>query len=486
MAGSRKSKLKPNGEKVLTQREIWVSGVGQPYYLRNLQDIQRLENALRSAERGATWYLFAIFRDMIASNSHLQAEWAKRKSVIIGNPETLIPYSNQPDDVLAAEVIREMIANCRNWYDGLNHLLDATLWPLAAVEKIYEPVSNLSSDFNHPVRFKLLELAPIDPTLLCFQLPYIPGYTMPRNQTGERGEQPDYFNPNDWESWLRFYRVNEFGVPKYLSTDTIKPDPEKHMIHRGNMLSPTIPPNFGGHLRAILFWDLLATQDRDWWAMMMQKHGMPLLVGQVDTQQKNAVEYMKQAMSLCMQLGGVILDRKAKLNFEQISYQDASRSHQLFSEFCQREISKIVVGQTLSTFPEKTGMGSGAAAQSEDIREDIRLQDTLKLSDTLQKQLFKQYLRVNGYRGKPPRILWGGMRPDQAENMARTLGFLYTAGISLDESGLQAFKERFGFGIKYLDKPTNPDDNKEPKRDGIKIDRSPVARAGDNPNPVKY
>ncbi len=421
------------------ERRARISGLGQPQYLRNTLDIQRIQNALRSAERGDTWILFTLFRDMYASNSHLQAEWGKRKCVITGQPESLIPHSDSEDDKVACEVIRQMVDGCRNWFDGLNHLLDATLYPLAAAEKIVAPVGLAeSSNYKYPMRLKLKEIAPIDPTLLCFKLPYVPGYTSKDNPTGQ-------FNPDDWEAWLRFYATNPQGMPQYSMAGLYAPNPDFHIIHRGNMLSPMIPPNFGGHMRAIMFWDLLATQDRDWWGLMMQKYGMPIPVMKVNTQQADTVAYAQQAMALCAQLGGLIVDSKAVVEWAQVSSTDSSGAHKMFSDYCNSEISKIVIGQTLSAKPEKTGMGSGAAGQSEEIREDIRAQDTMKLSDTLERQLFRWFLDINGYfKGHVPHISWGGMREGALATFTKSLGQAKQAGLRPTKVGLKTINERAG------------------------------------------
>ena len=62
------------------QRRARMSGLGQPQYLRNTLDIQRIQNALRSAERGDTWILFTLFRDMYASNSFSFDHWGQQLS----------------------------------------------------------------------------------------------------------------------------------------------------------------------------------------------------------------------------------------------------------------------------------------------------------------------------------------------------------------------------------------------------------------------
>jgi len=423
---------------VATTRQARISGLGQPQYLRNTLDVQRIQNALRSAERGDTWILFTLFRDMYASNSHLQAEWGKRKCVITGQPESLIPHSDSEDDKVACEVIRQMIDGCRNWFDGLNHLLDATLYPLATAEKIFEPVGLAEAgQFKYKLRYKLKEIAPVDPTLLCFKLPYVPGYTAKENPEGQ-------FNPDDWEAWLRFYSTTPNGMPRYSMQGIYAPNPAHHIVHRSNLLSPMIPPNFGGHMRAIMFWDLLATQDRDWWGLLMQKYGMPIPVAHVNAQQLDTVAAMQQALALCTQLGGLVVDTKATVEWAQVAATDSSNAHKIFSEYCNQEISKIVIGQTLSATPKNTGMGSGMAGQAEEIREDLRKNDTMKLADTLERQLFRQMLDVNGYRGHTPVIRWGGMRSGEAATFSKMLAQNATAGLLPSKAGMKTVNESFG------------------------------------------
>ena len=467
-ATTRKAKSS-EAPKVATERHARISGLGQPQYLRNTLDVQRIQNALRSAERGDTWILFTLFRDMYVSNSHIQAEWAKRKLVITGSPETLIPHSDDKEDVKAGEIIADMIDNCRNWYDALNHLLDATLYPLAAAEKIVTPVGlSESTKFKHPLRYTLKEIAPIDPTLLCFKLPYVPGYTSKDNPAGK-------FNPDDWESWLRFYATNSSGMPQYSMAGIYSPDPDVHIIHRGNMLSPMIPPNFGGHMRALMFWDLLATQDRDWWALLMQKYQMPIPVMHVNTQQPEAVAYAQQAMALCQQLGGLIVDTKATVDWAQVAATDSSNAHKIFKSDCNDEMSKIIIGQTLSANPKNTGQGSGASAQSEEIRDDIREQDTNKLSDTLERQLFRWFLDLNGCSGHAPHITWGGMREGAAATFSKTLAQTKMAGLRPTKLGIKTINEKFGIEFE-----TDPDAAHKAKGMG------PNAQDKENNNPVKY
>lgn len=442
-------------------RRARMSGMGQPQNLSTTLDVQRIQNALRSAERGDTWLLFTIFRDMVVGYAHLQAEWNKRKAVITGRPETLVPHDvNNADDVIACEVIRQMIDGCRNWFDGLNHLLDATLYPLAVCEKVYTPVE-LSEQvtYKHPIRFKLKELAPVPYELLCFKIPYMPSTS---------GNPALNYNPDEWEAWLRFYETFPGGAVNWATMNVYEPSPNIHVVHRGNMLSPTVPPNFGGHMRAILFWWLLATQDRDWWALMMQKYGSPFILGKADAQQKDTVQFLQAAFQLATQIGGLVIDKKAEAELVQANSSDGSHSHKLFNDYCNCEVSKIVLGQVLSSTPKNTGLGSGMADQAEEVREDLRQQDTMRLGDTLERQLFTDFLRVNGYRGRC-HISWGGMREGAAQSFSKTLVNIRQAGLKLTDGGVLAASEKFGYGVEndpdFSVKPNNAN-GKPGKKDG--------------------
>lgn len=449
MAAAKTSKIREVKEAAAVefQRKARISGMGQPQYLGTTLDVQRIQNALRAAERGNTWLLMTILRDMSVSYTHLGAEWGKRKSVITGQPESVIPQEvGNADDELAAEVIRQMIDNCDNWFDGLNHLLDATLYPLSAAEKIYEPVSmSDSGKYKHPIRYRLKEIAPIDYTLLCFQIPYLPSFGGGRNPA-------EVFNADDWQNWLRFYATNPNGMVDFSLDKVYRADRNIHIVHRGNMLPPSIPPNFGGHMRAILFWFLLATQDRDWWALMMNKYGLPIPVAMVDAQQKDTVTQIQQALALCSQLGGIVIDRKAKIEWQQVAGTDGSNGHKVFNDYCNCEVSKIVIGQVLSSTPKNTGLGSGMAAQAEEVREDIRQYDTMKLADTLEKQLCDQFLKINGYRGRV-KLKWGGMREGAANSFSSTLQNLGNGGYELDDSGLTVASQKFGYAIRRREMP---------------------------------
>ncbi len=442
-----------------------VSGWAEPYNISTTLDAQLIQAAIRAAERGDTWQLFTIYRDMVLGYTHLQSEWSKRKMVVVGQPHTLIaPRKDNADDEQAVEVIEEMISHCDNWIDGIDHLLDATLYPSAVCEKLYEPVEpSEESDYEHPVRYRLRKLDPVNYVLFCYKIPYLSGggirptgpYAPPPNGALSliSGNNPaTIYDVDEWEPDLRFYSVFQNGYVDFSPSNVYAPDRKRHMVHRGNMVSKFIRDNFGGQMRAILFWWFLANQTRDWFGRYMQRFGTPFPVGYADAQQQGTLDLLQQAFSMSTQIGGLVVDKRAKVELIQAASQDGATAHKTLIDVCNREVSKLVIGQELSSTAKNTGLGSGVAALQAEVRDDIRQYDMRKLAETLKKQLFLPYLRINGYFGKPPEIIWGGKNENDSRLAAQTVQAFGQVGIEPTDEALDVISQRLGYGLQRNEK----------------------------------
>jgi len=440
-----------------------LSGWGEPYNMSTTLDSQRIQSAIRAAERGDTWQLFTIYRDMEIGYAHLQTEFSKRKLTVVGQPHAILPRTkNNAKDQIAAEVIDEMIENCDNWNDALDNMLDSTLWPVAVSEKLFAPVDKADLRyFKHAVRFRLRKLDPVNPTLFCYKIPYMAsGYAaFATPQQAERSMSPQAlpygstvpsWDPNAWEPDLRFYETFENGYPNFSPDSTYPAEKFRHIIHRGSNLTKAIRDNFGGPMRSILFWWFLATQARDWFGRYMQRWGHPFLLGKVDAQQKDTLQFMRNAISLSQELGGLVIDKNAEAQLLQAASLNGAEGYKMFIDVCNDEVSKVVVGQTTSSNAKSTGLGSGVADLHSQVRSDLRQSDMRKLSTTLTNQLFDQYLEINGYDGRVRGIIWGGKDEKQAELLSRTMSDFHDAGIEADDAGLEVISERVGFSLRRV------------------------------------
>lgn len=415
-------------------------------------DVAAAQSAIAAAEGGDTRQLFAIYRDLTVGGSHVQCELGKRKMAVLSQPHSVQPEDKEnPEDVKAAAAVAQMIRDCCNWTDGLGHLLDGTLWPVAVAEKIFRPRDepvNWSKDGTAQPAFRLNytldKLHIVNPTLLCFRQPY--QLNKPGNAPKPKGSTESLPTGDAWESDLRFYATDENGTINWSFESSYPAERARHIVYRGHLLSG-VRDNWGGPMRSILFWQLLAALGRDWFARAMERYGAPFPVAKTDANNQDAVNFLRDALSLSTKIGGLVVDNDTQVDLIQAMTTNMADAHERFIGVCNREISKVIVGQELSSTAQATGLGSGVAKLQGEVREDIRAYDQIKLAETLCRQLFEPFLAVNGLTGKV-KIVWGGLSADEAKTTAELLVSLSNAGLEPTEEAIPLIGERIGFALQ--------------------------------------
>jgi hypothetical protein len=111
-------------------------------------------------------------------------------------------------------------------------------------------------------------------------------------------------------------------------------------------------------------------------------------------------------------------------------------------------MSKLILGQTLSSEAQPTGLGSGTSDMQEGVRQDIRAFDATMLSSTLRDQLVTQFCAINLIRGKVPKVNYGYESEKETKATISLLGSLASAGLEPDDAGVAALSERTGLGLR--------------------------------------
>lgn len=360
--------------------------------------------ALMSAESGNTGDLFVIYRDNILTWSHLQAEFSKRKLVVLNQPISIIAWDqNDPADVAAADACADIFSNVPNLITTLSHLLDSALFPVAVAEKTYDVENG---------KFVLSKLIKVPHHLLDFT-------------TGS----------------LKIRATDEKGQPK---STLIDPDPSSYVVHRAHLLST--PDKLGGPMRAIIYWWLFATQSRDWWMRFLQRYGIPLMIGKYPHGADDQRKLLLRAMSTLNRALGLAITRDTSLEFAKIDNMTGD-AFVAVQDFANKEISKIVLGQTLSSDSQPTALGSGNAALHNDVRNDLSLFDRVSLAQTIRDQIVAQYHASNNLPGNVPRVRLGPA-VDPSE-MLTLLKAMREAGLKPSASAIPMLSQQFGFDVEF-------------------------------------
>ena len=191
-----------------------------------------------------------------------------------------------------------------------------------------------------------------------------------------------------------------------------------------------LPDTWGGPMRSILFWSLLRSNDRQWWADLLERFGTPFMKGKYRDAAGKAV--LERAFRLAVRLGGIVIHRDTEVEIVQAISGDSSNSHERFLDICNKEISKLIVGQTLSSTADPTGIGGGASGLQSEVRDDIRQADARMLSRTIRNQLFTQLCAVNGLAANAPKITFGS---ESASEIKHIVIWLETCVVEILDPG---------------------------------------------------
>lgn len=390
-----------------TSRLTFSTGLSEPDSYLEWMDIDRVGQAIRSARGGNTQPLFAIYRDIVLTHSHLQAEFTKRKVGVLSERFRVLPYDKRtPADVKAATFCESAIYGIPSWRMACSHLLDGCLWPVALVEKLYRPVARGA--------FALSELIPVPHHLLDFS-----------------------------SGVLSVFDTDPTGV----STGKSHPaTPDRYIVHRGHVLST--PDNYGGPMRALVYWWLAATMDRDWWVRFLDRHGSPFIVGKFKPGSTSDRDVLLAAMSASRKLFGLAVSTTTTVDLIEASKAGAD-AFERFHETANREISKLVVGQTLSSQASATGeLGGGTANLQAESKASLSAFDAVLLSDTLRDQLLAAVCSFGRQPGRVPYLTWGTLSQSELKSRADLLVSLRSAGLEPDDEGLEGISDDIGFGLR--------------------------------------
>jgi phage gp29-like protein len=395
-----------------TRRRAILGTRHEPGAIAHSMDAGRIGDVLRSAEAGSMEDFFSLVRDVVAGHGHTQAEFGKRKLAVLANQFSVTAAdAKSGPEVALAESMASHLDETPGFQDALLHLLDSTLYPVSVVEKIFRPSSRPGW------RFELERLQPVPYRLLDFST----GQLLIRDCSADGGT---------------------LG-----SSHSV--DPLRYIVHRGHILT-SVPDTWGGPMRAVLFWWCFAVMDRDWWARFLERFGSPFLVGRYDEADLESRALLESAFNAATRLFGLAVPNDTSVDIHSVNTSQGGDAFEKFHAVANREISKIVLGQTLSAEGQNLGLGGGQASAQENVRDDIRQFDATRLASTVRTQLLAPLFRLNAWQTPVPRVAWGGEDADTMAITGDVLSSLASAGLRLTAEGIEVLSKRLALPLERM------------------------------------
>lgn len=330
--------------------EIAVAQIQDKYstYPSNGLTPVRLAQIFREADAGDTLRQMELFEEMEEKDPHLFSQLQTRKNAVTGLDYEIIAFSDDEYDKHIAEFVSQEIKSLENLEDVLMDLLDAIGKGIAVSELIW-------------------------------------GYD----------EGKFIIEDIKWRHQKKFF-WDEHDNFKVITRDFpqgIELPENKFIIHRYKARSGH--PSRAGVLRVIAWMYLFKNYDIKDWVSFCEVFGMPLRLGKYNpsASDEDKLALMRALIMIGTDAAGIIPEG-TEIEFKESSKTTSINVYESLARFCDEQISKAILGQTLTS--DSSGGGSYAQSKTHnEVRHDLTVADCKALAATLRRDLIRPLVFFN-------------------------------------------------------------------------------------------
>lgn len=384
---------------------------------------KRLHSVIETLKTGDAREFLTLAEEFEESDLHYRSVIAQRKSQVTGLPCFMQAADDSPKaNEIAESVTRDILK--ATWFKNMQKdLLDALAKGYSVCEIIWK---------SHEGR-------------------WIP--------EDVKWRDPRYFR-YDRETMSRLV-LDEAGSEVELLND-------KFIIHQPHLKSGH-PLRSGLALPAAYYY-LIKYSDVAGWAALAQVYGYPLRIGRYGRNaSKQDKEVLRRALAnLGRDVGAIIPDAMKVEIINGITSTGNITLYKDLAEWVDKEISKLVLGQTMSTDAEG---GQYKGDLHNEVRLEIRDSDADQLAATIQRDLIAPYVKFNfGLQKENPKFVYQIEETEDIEVLCSAIEKLVPLGLKIRTDDMYS---KLG-----LTKPSDDDEILEPQAGGmppmLEVNRSSI------------
>ncbi len=318
----------------------------------------KLSAIFQAADQGEIREQMELYEEMEEKDAHLAAILQTRKVAVQGLKYRILPYANNPQDTEVADFVRSIIKSL-DFDQIILNLLDAIgkgfsvneiIWGVRDGEVVVENIEWLN----------------------------------PKRISFAQGEKPYLIEPD--------------------SQAIINPPPWKLIFHRSVLRSGSVVR--AGLLRTVSWVYLFKNYSLKDWNVFNEVFGIPLRLGKYEpSASPEDRESLRRAITSLGSDAAAIIAKNTEIEFVEAHGRGTGQENPFMAlaEFCNREMSKAILGQTLTTDVSNATGTYSAARVHHQVRREIIQSDADSLASTLRRQLIKPLVGFNfGWDRNPP------------------------------------------------------------------------------------
>jgi len=412
--------------------------------------LDRIETSLRLAHCGSMMQLTDLSRETVETDPHLASVLNKRFGAVSCLPYELRPASGFGIDkkkaLFYAAVAREQVQNLSNFRKLLKQLAWGLFDGRAADELLWSLINGPTSEYG-TVRLAVTGIGWIHPRRLSFGPNRELVVTADRVVSGGTFSAPgvvlDTATPGKFITW----QPQLFG--EYQEREGLAP--------------------------RCMYWSFFKRYGQRERMILLELFGKPWRIVEVEEESSASDEDLIAADSAADGLGGSFtarMPRGTKLNVVQ-PQRSAGQVHKEVIDDCDKQISKLVLGQTGTTDGVPAGLNSEQASVMQDEQLMILTGDAAELSEIIETQLTDQIIVANFGISELPHAPTFVLRSDLPSDRTKEIGRLSDALTAGLEVSLAEAYEISGF--------------RQPERDEavVRIDQPPTPPLSPVPPPAR-
>ncbi|WP_339331739.1 DUF935 domain-containing protein [Aeromonas caviae] len=350
--------------------------------------------ALREAEQGSLIAQMELAEDMEEKDAHLQSELGKRRRALLGVSWTIEPPRNAtPAEQRDCDMIRELLEDFTWLDDAIFDATDAVLKGFSAQE------------------FSGWEM--------------VEGLQLPK---GIVWRDPAWFqtHPDDWNQ-LRLRDGSREGAAL---------NPFGWLVHKAKSKSGYLART--GLIRTLVWPFLFKNYSVRDLAEFLEIYGLPVRLGKYPegATEKEKATLLQAVLSIGHNAGGII-PRGMEIEFQNAASGQAD-PFVVMMEWCERSISKAVLGGTLTSQADGKTSTNALGNVHNEVRQEVRDADLRQLAATLTRDLVYPLFALNGksFQGprRSPRLAFDVTEPEDMQSLAGPLQTLVNIGMQIPVS----------------------------------------------------
>lgn len=352
---------------------------------------------------GAPGGIYSLFQEMEDKDAHLFSMLQTRKNALLACPWKVIAADDSAQARDAAAFVEDNLSRLPHLSRALFHLLDAIAKGFAVSEIIWKIDDDTGGIFVADIRARNqadFAFNTDDNLFMLGNSAHTGNAELSSAVAG--GETKRHLLPRPGESMVSGRGSQVMPERKFLN-----------FAFQGNTCSP-----YGAPLCTKAYWYYwLKKNTLEHWALFNEKFGSPTAVARYNaTTTEEELVHLEETIGSLPRDSGVILPESVALEFLEARRSSGCNTYRELADWCNDEISKIVLGQTLTT---SEGRRSGSLALGrvhEAVRRDYLASDAAMMGEILSAQLARWITDFNfGTQVPSPRIVFDTAPPEQFE-----------------------------------------------------------------------